>query len=81
MVLDPEGEKPELRVPEPEAPQNAPLEGDAPQQEYLQSAGPRLEEEQSRAEAATSRRQGWLQSHYNAQSRLIREAHMLKHLA
>ena len=49
MVLEPEGEKPGLRVPEPEAPQNAPLEEAAPQQEYLQLVGPRLEGEQSGA--------------------------------
>ena len=56
MVLEPEGEKPGLRVPKPEVPQNAPLEGAAPQQEYLQLAGPRLEGEQSRVEVATGRR-------------------------
>ena len=55
-VLDPEGEKPGLRVPEPEAPKNAPLEGVAPQQEYLQLDGPRLKGEKSEAEAATDRR-------------------------
>ena len=34
MELDPEGEKPILRVPEPEAPQKALLEGAAPQKKY-----------------------------------------------
>ena len=58
MALEPEGEKPVLRVLEPEAPQNALLEGAAPQHKYLQLAqlvGPRLEGEQSGAEVTTDR--------------------------
>ena len=58
-TLEPEGEKPVLRVPEPEAFQNALLEGAARQQKYLQLAqlvGPWLEGEQSRVEAATGQR-------------------------
>ena len=58
-ALDPEEEKPVLRMSVPEAPQNALVEGAAPQQKYLQLAqlaGPRLEGEQSGAEAATGRR-------------------------
>ena len=47
-ALEPEGEKPILRVPEPEAPENSLLEGAAPQHKYLQLAqlaGPWLEGE------------------------------------
>ena len=54
-TLEPEGEKPILRVPEPEAPQNAQQEGAAPQQKYLHLAGPQLKGEQSEAEATTGR--------------------------
>ena len=53
MELEPEGEKPVLRVAEPEARQNALVEVAAPWKKYLQLAGPRLEGEQSGVEAAT----------------------------